>query len=343
MDLIRTSPLWLILAIYLAAALTVAVAARSVMRSWLRRIAARSPSHFTEVLAASLPRPLAASVLLVEVDFGLRWLPVPLSLEAITKHLLPFLIGILVVLALARVGRKAIDAYGRSNPALRSAAGIGHAIIWVLSLSILALLASDALGISLAPALTALGVGSLAVALALQDTLSNFFSGLYLLIDKPVRPGEFIRLESGQEGYVESMGWRSTHLRTLVPSVIIVPNATLAKGVITNFKETNPRLSLAIRVDVAADADCDEVESALLEEAKALGQINGVRNEPAPFVRFLPGSGRRSLGFTLYVALEAGADAALVEHRVRKRLFSRVRRDRIAPTAATELTLLPPS
>ncbi len=64
----------------------------------------------------------------------------------------------------------------------------------------------DALGVSSAPALTALGVGSLSVALALQDTLSNFFSGSYLLIDRPVRPGEFVRLDSGQEGYVDAIG-----------------------------------------------------------------------------------------------------------------------------------------
>ena len=78
-------------------------------------------------------------------------------------------------------------------------------------MAIVAVLVSDALGVSLAPALTALGVGSLAVALALQDTLSNFFSGLYLVVDKPVRPGDFIRIDPSYEGYVDpSAGARRT-------------------------------------------------------------------------------------------------------------------------------------
>lgn len=69
------------------------------------------------------------------------------------------------------------------------------------------------LGIS--PLLTALGVGGLAVALALQDTLSNLFAGLHILRERSIRVGDSIRLESGQEGYVEDTTWRTTRVRTV--------------------------------------------------------------------------------------------------------------------------------
>ena len=77
-------------------------------------------------------------------------------------------------------------------------------------------------------------MGSVAVALALQETLSNFFSGLYLLADPPINPGDYTKLDSGHEGYVVHVGWRSTSIRTLGSKVVVAPNAVLARAAITN-------------------------------------------------------------------------------------------------------------
>jgi small-conductance mechanosensitive channel len=222
-----------------------------------------------------------------------------------------------------RIALASILAYGDSYPQLKSSAGIGRAITWIIGLALIAVLMSDALGISLAPALTALGVGSLAVALALQDTLSNFFAGLYLLLDRPIRPGEFVRLDGGQEGYVDAIGWRSTHLRTLAPSTIIVPNATLSKAVITNFRMTNPRLTLATPIDVELSADPVAVQGSLEQELKGALEIPGVEPTPAPVVRFTFGD--RGLTFTLYVTVTPAADGGLVQQELRRRAIARLR------------------
>ena len=278
-----------------------------------------------QVLSHSLPRPAAAAVFLFVVSVGLRLLPLPSNLETLTKHILPFVTGALAVVVLMRIALAAISAYGDTYPQLKSAAGIGRAVTWVTGSALIAVLVSDALGISLAPALTALGVGSLAVALALQDTLSNFFAGLYLLLDKPIRPGDFVRLDAGQEGYVEEIGWRSTHLRTLAPSTIIVPNATLSKAVITNFKATNPRLLLATPIDVELAADPAKVQSALEDEMKTALEIAGVAQGQTPFVRFALGD--RGLTFTLYVTVTPSADGGLVQQELRKRALSRLRHE----------------
>jgi small-conductance mechanosensitive channel len=330
-DSISSQPFWLVLAVYAGLAAVLATTLAAVLKSSLTELARRSPSQLAEVIAATVPRPVGAAVFLVEVSGGLRWLPLPASLEALTRHLLPFALAIVAVLLLMRMSRRAIEAFGRSNPALRSTAGIARATTWVIGLSITAVLLSDAVGISLAPVLTALGVGSLAVALALQDTLTNFFSGISLVADKPVRPGDFIRLEgTGAEGYVETLGWRSTHLRALDGFVVVIPNATLAKGVITNFGTTNPRLVLRARIDVALDSDAPRVEAVLGEEAKALATVDGVRTDPPPLVRFLPGAGREALGFTVVVRIEPSADAELVEHQVKKRLYARLVAEKIS-------------
>jgi small-conductance mechanosensitive channel len=329
---ITAEPFWLLLGVYATLAAVLAATLASAVKRSLHGLARRSPSNLAEVIAATVPRPLGGALFLAEISGGLRWLPLPAGLEAVTKHLLPFALAILAVLLLMRMSRRAIEAFGRSNPSLRSTAGIAQATTWVIGLSLTAVLLSDAIGISLAPVLTALGVGSLAVALALQDTLTNFFSGISLVTDKPVRPGDFVRLEgSGSEGYVETLGWRSTHLRTLDGGVVVIPNATLAKGVITNFGATNPRLVLRVRVDVALDSEVDRVEAALTAEANECAAIEGVRGEPLPAVRFVPGVGREAFSFTVVFRLEPSADGDLVEHLVKKRLHARLVAEKIKP------------
>ena len=280
-------------------------------------------------------------VFLLGVSMGLRFLPIPTSVETLTKHDLPFVLGTLGVAVLMRVALNSISAYAETSSQLKSVAGMGRAITWIVGLALIAVLVSDALGISLAPALTALGVGSLAVALALQDTLTNFFAGVYLLIDKPIRPGDFVRLDGGSEGYVETIGWRSTHLRTLAPSLVIVPNATLSKLIITNFRQTNPRLLLATPIEVAMSADPEKVGALFAEEAKGAKDIPGVDGSQAPFVRFAIGD--RGLAFTIYVTVAPTADGGLVQQELRKRAIARLAREGVALAEPNPLAKRPTS
>ncbi|TLY18330.1 MAG: mechanosensitive ion channel, partial [Nitrospirae bacterium] len=135
--------------------------------------------------------------------------------------------------------------------------------------------------------LTALGVGGLAVALALQETLSNFFAGVHLLLEKPLRVGDFVKLESGQEGYVVDIGWRTTRIRMLPNNMVIVPNSKITQSILTNYYLPDPTMALLIPVSASYDGDPHHVERVLVEEAtKAIGQIPGLLAEPAPFVRF---------------------------------------------------------
>jgi small-conductance mechanosensitive channel len=330
LDRLQTLPLWPVVALYLAAALVSAVILRNTLLRSIDRAKPRLEPHLFLVLRASLPRPAGAAFFLFAVGAGLRWFPLPPSVETLTKHVLPFLLGTLAVLVMMRIALKSIEAYGESSPALRSTAGIGKAVTYITGIALIAVLVSDAIGVSLAPALTALGVTSLAVALALQDTLANFFSGVYLLLDKPIRPGDFIRIDGGYEGYVEMIGWRSTQLRTLAPSMIVVPNATLSKAVITNFKGQNPRLFLATPVEVTLDADPAKVEDLLKEEAARIVDVEGVVKTSAPTVRFAPGFGERGLAFTIYCTIAAGTDPGLVQQELRKRVIVRLRREGVS-------------
>lgn len=186
------------------------------------------------------------------------------------------------------------------------------------------------LGISITPILTALGVGGLAVALALQDTLSNLFAGFYIAVARQVRLGDYIRLGSGEEGYVTDIGWRNTTIRALANNMIIIPNSKLGQAIVTNFYLPEKRLGVSIQIGVSYDCDPDQVERVLLEEAKtAAGEIPGMLADPAPSVTFDPGFGDWALNFTLGYNVKEFADQFRVRHELRRRILKRLRREKI--------------
>jgi len=181
------------------------------------------------------------------------------------------------------------------------------------------------LGVSLTAIWTTLGVGSVAVALALQETLSNLFAGLYLLAERPVSPGDYIKLDSGQEGYVMQISWRSTRLRTQANNVVFVPNSTMAKAVITNYSMPELRVSITITARVAYGSDPRAVEKVLLDVTREAAKdgFPGLLLDPAPSVALNPGFGESSLDFSLGVNVRRFEDQVPVQSELRKRILAR--------------------
>ncbi|MBI3009887.1 MAG: mechanosensitive ion channel family protein [Candidatus Omnitrophica bacterium] len=157
--------------------------------------------------------------------------------------------------------------------------------IVIVLLGILMIL--NGLGISVTPILTALGVGGLAVALALQDTLSNLFSGFYLTVARQVRIGDYIRLDSSEEGYVDDIGWRTTAIRMLPNNLILVPNNKLAQAVITNYDMPSSDLAVLVEANTGYGSDLERVEQVTCEVAKeVMRTVPGGIADFEPFIRY---------------------------------------------------------
>lgn len=185
-------------------------------------------------------------------------------------------------------------------------------------------------GVSIAPLITALGIGGLAVGLALKDTLENLFAGIHIMTEKTVRVGDFIRLETGQEGYVEDISWRTTRIRMLQNNMLVIPNSKLSQSIVVNYSLPEKRMSLQIPVSVSYFEDPEKVERILIEEAKkASEEVAGLLSEPEPFVRFVPGFGESSLDFTLICQIEEIALQYHIQHELRKRIFKRFKEEGI--------------
>lgn len=124
-------------------------------------------------------------------------------------------------------------------------------------------------GIQVGPVLASLGVAGLAAALALQDTLSNYFAGILIAIDKPIRPGDFIKIE-GNEGFVESIGWRTTRIRPYAESIVVVPNSKVANTILTNMAYPTTESRVYVPIVVAYDTDLTEVQALTVDVAREI-------------------------------------------------------------------------
>ncbi len=121
------------------------------------------------------------------------------------------------------------------------------------------------LGVSITPILGALGVGSLAVALALQDTLTNVFAGIHIVASRMVSVGDYVKLETGQEGFVTDVGWRVTRLRDLAGNEILLSNSKLSNSTLVNYHQPFPETAVGVEFRLSPKADLAKVEQ-IIEE-----------------------------------------------------------------------------
>ncbi|MCE5323458.1 mechanosensitive ion channel family protein [bacterium] len=156
-------------------------------------------------------------------------------------------------------------------------------IVWIIgAVQILAMM-----GVKVTALVASLGIAGLAVGLALQDTIANLFAGFYLVVDRTVRLGDYIKLDSGQEGFVETVGWRNTQVRLASNNLALIPNAKLIQSVITNMTLPNPVLSIYTYAGVDNKNNLERVEKAAIEAAnEVLKSFPGGDMSFPPVLRF---------------------------------------------------------
>ena len=132
------------------------------------------------------------------------------------------------------------------------------------------LMALSVLNIPISPILAGLGIGGLAVALAVQPTLANFFAGTYVVTEGELNVGDYIELQGGPSGYVVEVGWRSTKIRSMYNNLVIIPNSQMANSIVTNYYSPEPSMNVLVYCGVSYDSDLEVVESVVKEAAQEL-------------------------------------------------------------------------
>ena len=132
------------------------------------------------------------------------------------------------------------------------------------------LMALSVLNIPISPILAGLGIGGLAVALAVQPTLANFFAGTYVVTEGELNVGDYIELQGGPSGYVVEVGWRSTKIRSMYNNLVIIPNSQMANSIVTNYYSPEPSMNVLVYCGVSYDSDLEVVESVVREASQEL-------------------------------------------------------------------------
>jgi small-conductance mechanosensitive channel len=279
----------------LAGAAVIAAVVRVIFVPLLRTLTARTKTDLDDHILRALNRPVAWAIMLgglyVAVLRFREWA------EADVATIGKVAIAVAVVLAVyaaLRIFHVTANWYTEAAVAksprpreIRAQAVVGQKVVSIAILGVGILVVLMQLGIEIGPLLAGLGIGGLAVALALQDTLANLFAGIYMMVDRPVTVGDFIKLESGEEGFVEEIGWRNTKVRMWANNIVVIPNSKLSQSVVTNYYLPRQELSVYISCGVAYDSDLEHVERVCIDVGeKVMREVEGSALDWTPVVRF---------------------------------------------------------
>lgn len=308
-------------------------AVKSFVFGLLHRAAQKTATELDDRILAALKWPGRMWVLLLSVLGAIRVLDdrdLPRAIENFLGVTVEILLVISITMALARTSIILLEhALQRSESGITVTTLTKMLIqfLWAVPALLIVLRIFD---ITITPALTALGVGGLAVSLALQPTLTNLFAGFQVSLAGQLHRGDYVKIDGGPEGYVEDIRWRVTTLRTLQRNIVYIPNSKLGEALLTNFSQPVRPLAVLIPVGVGYETDIDLLEKVLLEEATAaLGEVDGLLGDPPPRVRFNPGFGDSSLNFTLIVHAADFESQFNVTDQIRRRILKRFRKEGI--------------
>ncbi|AOH48694.1 mechanosensitive ion channel protein MscS [Selenomonas sp. oral taxon 920] len=311
------------------AALTVGIIADRLIRRYIDHHLAVEESTWKYVFIRSMQGvPIFFSFII-----GLYWAIDAVEISPTLTKLLSYLLFTSNVFSITRVLARTVDGvvtmyFERSGRNLPKTTLLNNILIGVIyAMGLLVIL--QYYGISIAPILTAAGVGGMAVALALQEMLANIFSGLHLILSKQLRIGDYIRLGSGEEGRVTDITWRFTAIIPLgAGNTVVIPNKTIAGANITNFSLPTLNINISVPVGVAYDSDLATVERVTIETAKeVLARVDDNPNAE-PLVRYTD-FGDSSINFNVILPSSMFDNQGIIKHEFIKALTDRYRTEGI--------------
>ncbi|NES85569.1 MAG: mechanosensitive ion channel family protein [Moorea sp. SIO2B7] len=268
---------------------------------------------------------------IVIAGFYLAILTISLSdalLDIIEKVLLAtFLVS--VTLVVSRLAVSLIQLYTSRGEESATLTSLFETLTKLLIFSLGILIILQSIGIAISPLLTALGVGGISLSLALQGPLSNFISGITIITSKKIRPGDYLKLKSGEEGYVTDVELKYTIIKEITGNLLVVPNAKIISSSFKNYGLPEKEMLVPIEVGVSYDSDLEKVETVTLEVAQeVMTEVKGGVPEYEPFIRYNKFD-YFSINFTVYLQVKEYYDYLIITHEFIKRIHKRYQAESI--------------
>lgn len=205
--------------------------------------------------------------------------PIPLTIQILINKVLiaTFLGSATIVISRLLVGL--LKAYTTDEQGISPLTSLFEFITKIVIYSLGVLIILQSIGIQITPLLTALGVGGVSIGLALQSPLANLISGVSIVMSGKVKPGNYIRLASGESGYVVDVELKYTVLKEITDNLLIIPNSKILSGSFKNFSLPNKTIILPVTLDVGYDSNLETVEKITLEVANNLLKTKIIEEE----------------------------------------------------------------
>ena len=302
---------------------------RKVIFSRLLAWSKTTKTNIDDIIIEATKGPFIIWCLMLGMFFALKSSQLSPEMVRVSGKILMVLGISSVTLVLAQISTSAIRIYASRFSTTLGTTTLPQNIARVVIILLGILVILNSLGISIAPILATLGVGGLAVALALQDTLANAFAGLHIIVTRQIKVGDYVKLDSGQEGYVMDIGWRTTQIRMNPNNMVIVPNVKVTQSVIINYHLPTKDVIFDVALTVHGNSDLNKVEQVCLDVARqVLKTISGGMPGFEPIVRF---DAFADSGITLKVILRASefGSIGLLKHEFIRLIHSRFVQEKI--------------
>jgi small-conductance mechanosensitive channel len=300
-----------------------------------RILTSKTKTTFDDELVQLLRRPLHVGFQIIGILIALRYLFPDLSYKGYShSDLIPVLLIIWAAYTFNRLiqglmGWQEQEAQKEQGGTIkRGTFGFLTTIISLLVWGLALAFVLNQLGVDVTALVAGLGIAGIAVALALQNTLSGLFSTVGLALDRPIRQGDFIRLENGTEGFVEDISMRSTRIRTFENSLVIVPNGKLTDMIITNTFLPEQEATLKVGLGVAYGSDLEHVERVAIDVAKDVLSKRNVAGSIDPIVRFHT-FGDSAIELNVILRITKFLDQYVIKHEFVKEVYARFKKEKI--------------
>ena len=231
------------------------------------RVTSVFPGELDDHLVSNAKGPVTAYIILLGVYLAIKIpLELPHTIDTVVDRVFSvaaIAVGAYMINVMGTSGLIWLQEYLASTPAANTsswALPLARRSLLLVVAAMAIMVSLDVLGVNITPLIAGLGIGGLAVALAIQPTLSNLFAGTYVITEGVVSPGDYIDMDGGVSGYVVDVNWRSTRLRTWGNNLVIIPNSRFADSVITNYSKPDEHVNVYLTCGVAYESDLGRVE-----------------------------------------------------------------------------------